>query len=83
MTTSGTVTLKEIREMLDACAPGARIVAKEHRNWVLYDRKTFRGLPLGKHGRSRENAEVEIGHVRRMARFFAILECARKHLPQL
>jgi len=82
MATSGLVTLKEIREMLDACAPGARIVPKEHHNWVLWNGRTYRGLPLGKHGK-RVNPEIEGGHVRRMARFFEILECAKKHLPQI
>lgn len=82
MVSSGLVPLKAIRKMLDACAPGARIVAKKHRNWVLYKGLTFRGLPLGEHGR-RENPEIEIGHVKTMARHLGILDCARRLLPQL
>ena len=35
-----------VRRMLEQCARGARIEAKKHRNWVYYDSKIFRGLPL-------------------------------------
>ena len=80
MAGSGTVTLKEISGMLNVCAPGARIEPKEHRNWVLYNGMIYRGLPLGKHGKRRENAEIEKGHVKKMARFFEILDCAKQHL---
>ncbi len=82
MTSKGQVTLKTIREMLEACAPGARIVAKEHRNWVFYNSLTYRGLPLGEHG-ARKNPEIEIGHVRKMARHLQILDCAKRHIPNL
>lgn len=69
--------------MLEACAPGARLEARKHRNWVHYNGQTYltyRGLPLGKHGKSRQNAEIEVGHVKKMARFFEILPCAKQHL---
>ena len=82
MVSGGQVTLKEIRQMLDDCAPGAVIVGKLHRNWVLFRGRTFRGLPLGKHG-ARKNPEIEVGHVRRLARFFEILDCAQRMLPAL
>jgi hypothetical protein len=82
MVSRGQVALKEIRRMLDACAPGARILAKKHRNWVLYNGLTFRGLPLGEHGR-RDDPEIEVGHVKRMARHLGILDCAKRHLPAL
>lgn len=66
--------------MLGVCAPGARIEPRKHRNWVHYNGQTYRGLPLGKHGKSRQNAEIEKGHVKKMARFFEILPCAQQHL---
>jgi hypothetical protein len=78
MSSSGTVTLKEIKAMLDACAPGARIVIKPHKIWVYYKDKAYRGLPRGEHGS--ENPEIEKGHVKRMARHFDILECAKSFL---
>ena len=69
--------------MLDECAPGAGIEAKKHRHWVRYAGKTYRGLPLGRHGR-RENPEIEIGHVRQLIRFLGIdEECARQAIPAL
>lgn len=68
--------------MLDACAPGAVIVPKLHHNWVTYQGKTYRGLPLGKHGK-RENPEIQAGHVKRMARFLGILPCAQREIPGL
>lgn len=79
MGSSGLVNLKEIRRMLDDCAPGAVIESKLHKNWVHWGGRTYRGLPLGKHG-NRQNPEIEVGHVKRMARFFEILDCAKKSL---
>jgi hypothetical protein len=68
--------------MLNVCAPGARVIAKLHRNWVLYNGLTYRNLPLGEHG-SRKNPEIQIGHVRKMARHLGILPCAKEHIPLL
>ena len=82
MTSSGQVKFKEIRKMLDACAPGAVIEHKLHHTWITWGGKTYRGLPLGAHG-SRKNPEIEVGHVKRMARFFEILPCARKEIEAL
>lgn len=65
--------------MLDDCAPGAVIEGKLHKNWVRFRDKTYRGLPLGKHG-NRQNPEIQVGHVKRMARFFEILDCAKEKL---
>jgi hypothetical protein len=76
------VSLKEIEEMLDDCAPGAVIVPKLHHNWIVWNGRTYRGLPRGKHG-NRRNPEIESGHVRRMARFFDILPCAQGAIPAL
>lgn len=79
MSSTGLITLKEIQTMLDDCAPGAVIVAKLHRNWVQWSGKTFRNLPLGPHG-SRKDPEVKRGHVKSMARFFGIQDCAKRYL---
>lgn len=83
MSSFATVRLKVILRMLDRCAPGAAIENKKHRYWVRYGGKTYRGLPLGRHGR-RENPEVEIGHVRQLIRYFGIDgDCARRAIPAL
>jgi len=81
MTSTGLVTLKKIEALLDDCAPGAVIEEKTHHLWVHYQGTTYRGLPRGAHG-ARKNPEIQVGHVRRMARFFDIVNCAKKHLPR-
>ena len=47
----------------------------------MVDGKTYRGFPKGGHGK--QNPEVEFGHVRRMARFFDILDCMKRFIPGL
>lgn len=71
---------KDIRDMLDACAPGWRYEDKKHRRWVYYGKvKEAFKLPLGQHGR-RRNPEIQPGHVRGLARHFDILDCAKELL---
>lgn len=81
MTSTGLVSLDAIKALLADCAPGAVIEEKTHHNWVHYNRQTYRGLPRGPHG-ARKNPGIQVGHVRRMARFLGILDCAKKHLPR-
>lgn len=82
MPSHGQVSLRDVEDMLDDCAPGAVIVPKPHHNWVIWKSRTYRGLPRGKHG-ARKNPELEVGHVKRMARFFEILPCAQSRIPVL
>ena len=82
MATNGTIRLTAIREMLTHCAPGYEMQPKEHRIWIRFGGKLYPSLPKGKHGRM-AGAEIEIGHVKRMVRFFGLRDCARKILPQL
>lgn len=79
MGSAGLITLKEIIAILDDCAPGAVIESKVHKNWVLWNGRIWWDLPLGKHGH-RKNPEIQVGHVKRMMRFFDILDCAKKYL---
>lgn len=72
----------EIAAMLDVCAPGWSAKPKKHRLWV-YHGKLRVMLPLGKHGSSRSNPEMEVGHVRGLARHFGILDCAQRELEIL
>jgi hypothetical protein len=69
------VKLNDVWAMLDQCAPGyTKRASREY--WIVgYCGKTYRTLPLGRHGR-RQNPEIESGHVRSMARHFGILPCA-------
>ena len=80
MASHGTVALKSIWKMLDACAPGYTREKRPH-NWcVRYNGKTFPSLPVGEHGR-RENPDIQIGVVKQMIRQLGIsAECVAKHL---
>lgn len=71
--------------MLDACAPERVLKFKEHHCWVVIKGKTFRGLPLGKHGGSRSTgrSEIQVGHVKQLCNFFDILTCAKTHIELL
>ena len=78
----GQIRLKKVWRMLSKCAPGYDRKQHTH-NWrVTYQGKTYYRLPLGAHGR-RTNAEIELGHVKNMVRFFGIEDCAKSALPQL
>ena len=62
--------------MLNACAPGHRVVEKTHAYWVLYNRLTYFTLP--------KYSEIPVGHVRKTIRSLGIdMECAKNHLPVL
>ena len=68
--------------MLDACAPGYTRRETDHFHQVSYRGKTYRALPLGKHG-ARHNPEIEAGHVRALVRHLEILDCAKRELPRI
>jgi hypothetical protein len=82
MPSHGLVKLKTIEEMLDACAPGAVIEHRKHHTWVTAKGKTYRRLPRGEHG-ARSNPEIQTGHIKKMARFFDILDCAKNEIEAL
>ena len=74
----GTVPLRTVKKLLQECAEGSELKRKKHRYWVLYNGKTYRGLPLGQHGKK---TEIEIGHLRSMVRFLGIdTDCAAKFI---
>lgn len=60
---------------MDQCAPGWRWRMANHSRVVDYDRRTYRNLP--------KYEEIEAGHVRSMARYFGILECAKAKILNL
>lgn len=72
------VRLKDVWAMLDRCVdewkaiPGRR---NEYWRIEVTGKQPYPRLPAGKHG-SRENPEIESGHVKQMARHFGIEECA-------
>lgn len=78
----GTIALQANWQMLERCAPGHTRQMRTH-HWVIrFNGKTYPTLPLGPHGK-RENPEIQIGHVRKLARHLGILECAKSVLEQL
>lgn len=82
MGTRGQVRWKKIAEMLDVCAEGWHAKPKKHLLWVYHGGKKAT-LPLGEHGASRANPEIEIGHLRGLTRQFGIVDCAKAELEIL
>jgi len=77
----GRVPLSDIWAMLDECAPGFTKNERMH-NWcIYYGALTYPSLPKGEHGK--KNPEIELGHLKRLARHFGILDCARRCIPAL
>jgi hypothetical protein len=83
MGSTGRIDLKTIRRMLEACVPGTRLVEKTHHLWIYPPSGPYYpSLPRGEHG-TRQNPEIEVGHVRKMARFLGILKCAQREIENL
>lgn len=82
MGSRGQVKLRKILKMLRKCAPGYTLEEKVHLHWIRY-RGRRATLPQGQHGKGK-NAEIEVGHVRHLARALELdAECVQKYLPQL
>jgi hypothetical protein len=73
--------------MLDDCLPGYTKHEHGDHKWAVKcpGHETFPRLPTGQHGRARNTgrAEVEIGHVRQLAKHFKIFACAKKAIPSI
>lgn len=82
MSSSGRVALSAIWAMLDRCAPGHRKKKTKHHWCIMYGEQTYHDFPLGKHG-ARTDPEIEIGHIKKMARHLGILDCAREQIQTL
>ena len=82
MTSSGMVPWRDIRKMLDVCAPGWRMKDKVHKRWIYVGAGPSYKLPRGPHGK-RQRYSIEIGHVKGMLRHFDIEECGQRELKQL
>lgn len=56
------------------------MILKEHRHWVRYNGRTYRGLPKGGHGK----LEVKIGTIEQMVTYLRIdTTCAQKQIASL
>ncbi len=82
MGAGGVVTLEEVWQMPDRCAPGHTRDARTHHWCVRYAGRTFPRPPLGAHGR-RKFPSVEVGFVRQMVRHLGIGTCAQAWIDGL
>lgn len=69
--------------MLDQCARGYTYTERDHNICIRYAGRTFPSLPTGEHGKRPGRAEIQVGHVKQMARQLGILDCAKRTLPIL
>lgn len=74
----GQVPLKDVWAVLAECLPGHTITLKTHPYWIAHNNRLYASFPKGAHGKS--NPPIDVGHVKRMARYFDILDCARREL---
>lgn len=75
---SGQTPLQEVWAMLDECAKGHTRSLHTHYYSIRFKDSIYPSFPKGEHGKA--NPLIENGHIRRMARFFGILHCAKKVL---
>jgi hypothetical protein len=70
--------MNDVLAMLTNCAPGHTVKEYTHNICICYHDLTYPALPKGEHGKS--NPPIQNGHIKRMARFFGILRCAKDFL---
>jgi hypothetical protein len=70
---SATTPLSKVEKMLAECAPGYTIRLANHTRVIQFGGKVYRTFPKAD--------PMEVGHVRKIARFFGIQACAAKHFP--
>ena len=67
---SASHAFSDIVKMLEECAPGHTIRLATHSRVVSWNKLTYPSLPKAD--------KIELGHIRKMARHFGILDCAKK-----
>ena len=67
--------IRTVLKMLEDCAPGFRIELKLHFRHIHYGPKTYPSFP--------KHDDPDVFNVRKMARFFGILDCGKKHIPAI
>ena len=73
----GQFKLKAIWAMMKVCAPGYTAKKTTHYYRIDYNGKRYPTFPNGEHNKKRE---IELGHIKKMARHFGIEECAQREL---
>ena len=66
---SKSIGYDDVIRMLEKCAPGYTIRLANHSRVVTYNNLVYPSLP--------KFPNLEIGHIRKMARHFGILDCAK------
>lgn len=64
--------------MMSVCAPGHTRRLTKHYYFVTWNGRNYPALPKGAHGET--DPPIEKGHIRKMARHFGIMDCAKKYL---
>jgi len=65
---SASVAFKDIVKMLEKCAPGHTIRLANHSRVIKYNNTSYPSFP--------KFDNIELGHIRKMARHIGILNCA-------
>ncbi len=68
---SASKAFADVQRMLTDCAPGHTIRLTNHFRMVKYRGLVFPTLP--------KHSTIELGHIRKMVRYFSIQECADKY----
>jgi hypothetical protein len=75
------IALETIWKMLDVCLKGYKRRLGTHFYLITAPNgKVYPALPTGT---KKSKGSVEVGHIRKMARHFGILECAEREIPGL
>ena len=70
---SASSAFSKVEKMLEKCAPGSTIRLANHSRVIHFGGKVYRTFPKAD--------PVENGHIRKLARFFGISDCAALHFP--
>ncbi len=82
MSSSGRVPLSEVWAMLEKCLPGHTRRATKHHWRITRGQETYPTFPLGEHG-ARKDPEIQVGHIRKLTRYFNISQCAKGQIELL
>jgi hypothetical protein len=66
---SASVAFTDIVKMLEKCAPGHTIRLANHSRVIKWNNTYYPSFP--------KFDKIEVGHIRKMARHFGILDCAK------
>jgi hypothetical protein len=72
---SASVSFADVKAMMDVCANGWTFRTSTHSRVIHYNSLVYRAFP--------KHDPVELGHVRKMARYFGILACAKQQIQGL